>query len=94
MPTITHRQELGRHELFQVWGTNGRVIGVKDCCPVCRSNLFVNATDGGYNIEKKSDPSRSGVRFIHTLQGNVVPIGRKMVCRSPTCPSNVKKMQV
>ena len=55
---------------------------------------FSKIREGLVELEKKGDPSRSGVRFIHTLQGNVVPIGRKMVCRSPTCPSNVKKMQV
>ena len=69
IPTLTHRQELARHELFQVTDGSGNIVGVKDCCPVCRSNRFVNSTDGGYNIEPKGDPSRCGVRFISTSQG-------------------------
>eukprot|EP00966_Prymnesium_polylepis_P094637 2190671-Prymnesium_polylepis.1 len=42
-PTITHRQQLSRHALFRV--ERGRkVVGVRDCCPDCRSNAFVNVT--------------------------------------------------
>ena len=93
IPVITHRQQLSRHELFKVVDEDGKTVGVRDCCPCCWSNRFVNATDGSYNILQKSDQSRNGVRFIHTIDGNVVPISRTGICRSPTCPANVAKLQ-
>ena len=37
IPTITHRKELARSPLFQV-KKNDEVVGIRDCCPCCRSN--------------------------------------------------------
>ena len=95
LPTITHRRELARSDLFKV-EKGGETVGVRDCCPRCRSNRFVNVTDGGYNIErvrKDADIGRCGVRFIHGADGAIVPISRTSVCRSPTCPANLAKLQ-
>ena len=93
LPSITHRQQLARSQLFAVKDSNGDTVGVRDCCPWCRCNTFTNVTDGSYNIRKKQQVSRNGVRFLSTEQGNVVPISRTVICRSPTCPSNVAKLE-
>ena len=96
LPTITHRSELARSPLFCVkrdGDKDGETVGVRDCCPHCRSNQFVNVTDGTYNIRYKQDASRNGVRFIHGINGVLVPIARSAVCRNPCCPPNVSKLQ-
>ncbi len=91
LPTITHRSELARSPLFQV-KKDGEVVGIRDCCPCCRSNRFVNVTDGSYNIRFKQDFMRNGVRFIYSMSGAMVPISRSAICRSPVCPANVAKL--
>ena len=92
LPTITHRPELAESELFQV-KLNGKVVGVRDCCPCCRTNKFVNVTDGTYTIRKNKDVSNNGVRFIFSEHGVRVPIARTCICRNPCCPKNVERMQ-
>ena len=93
LPTITHRSELSRHSLFSVAAADGETVGVRDCCPRCRSNAFVNVTDGTYNIRYKKDTNRNGVRFIYSTHGVLVPISRTCVCRNPACPANIPKLQ-
>ena len=93
IPTITHRQQLSRNPLFAVTSSDGETVGVRDCCPSCRSNSFVNVTDGKYNVRYKKDSSRNGVRFIYSSTGCMVPISRSCVCRNPLCPPNVAKLQ-
>lgn len=65
---------------------------MRDCCPSCRTNQFVNAASGGYSIVNASKPKQNGVRFIYTLQGAFVPVARKNVCHNPACPDNVAKL--
>ena len=43
LPTITHRRQLARSELFRVQ-QEGVTTGVRDCCPHCECNSFVNTT--------------------------------------------------
>ena len=42
LPTITHRAELARSDLFKELDHDGATIGVRDCCPRCRSNRHVH----------------------------------------------------
>ena len=90
LPTITHRQELSRSDLFKVVNESGETIGVRDCCPDCRSNRFVNTTDGAYNIRDVKDVSRNGVRILLSTEGCLVPLSRSGVCRNPICPPIVQ----
>ena len=92
LPTITHRQELSRSDFFKVVSESGETIGVRDCCPDCRSNAFVNVTEGLYNIRKVKDAARNGVRFLLSTEGCLVPISRSGVCRNPTCPPIVQAL--
>ena len=73
LPTITHRQQLSRTSLFAVKSSSGETIGVRDCCPSCNVNTFVNVTDGKYNIRNKKEIGRNGVRFIHSATGCKLP---------------------
>ena len=93
LPVITHRQQLARSSLFALKDADGNTIGVRDCCPHCRSNAFVNVTEGSYNITKTADTSRNGVRFLYSNQGSLVPVSRSVVCRSPSCSANLAKLQ-
>ena len=93
IPIITHRQQLARSPLFAVKNANGETVGVRDCCPTCRCNTFVNTTDGQYNIQQKKEISRNGVRFLYSMSGSLVPVSRSSVCRNAKCPANVKKLE-
>ena len=96
-PIVTHRETLMRSPHFQVLDAEGRPVGVRDCCPHCRSNKFVNASAGkggqGYNITSASDAKRNGVRFLYGLDGVKVPVSRRPCCRNPRCPKNLEILQ-
>ena len=91
IPTVTHRQQLSRSPFFRV-EKGGKVVGVRDCCPDCRTNEFVNSTEGMYNIRQVNEVSRNGVRFLQSISGCFVPISRTDVCRNPLCPPLVKAL--
>ena len=83
IPAVTHRAELLRSPFFQVLDSHGKVVGVRDCCPHCRTNRFVKALGAGYNITRSSDPKRNGVRFIYGLSATPVPVSTKDTSFNP-----------
>ena len=56
IPTITHRQQLSWSPFFRL-ERGGEVVGVRDCCPDCRSNEFIAVTKYD-KIVKKYDKDR------------------------------------
>ena len=79
---------------LQVKDANGRLIGVKSPCMHCGSNRCVDITDRGLSVHLEAEkPADIGIRFIYSADGTIVPIAATVVCRSSTCPANIKKLE-
>ena len=79
--------------LSQVRDASGLVVGVRNCCPYCKSNLHVDVTSTTYNISRSEKAENCGVRFVYGMEGITAPVWTEDVCCSPSCPANVKKLQ-
>ena len=81
------------HTRTQVKDKDGKVTGVRACCPYCMSNKHVRVLRRGLNIKPgTAKVEDAGVRFVRGQGSVYVPIALTPECYNPLCPENVKKL--